>query len=111
MLDLIKDHIEGVITAVFVVYFGIRAALALKKAERIEKEGIETDAVVARINEVWDPDAASSTYETVVRFTDDQGEVRECPMAYAPAAEHDVGDSVRIRYIPGEFDLVREIKE
>lgn len=109
-VDFIRDHIEGLFGALVLTVFVIKLALVLKKAHRIDREGIETDATVVRIEESTDAEG-SVTYESIVRYRDDLGTVRESPMAFTGFQEHAVGDAVRIRYIPGEFDLVREVRD
>ena len=109
-MDFIRDHLEGLFGAVVLTVFVIKLALVLKKAHRIDKEGTVTDATVVRIEESTDAEG-SVTYESIVRYRDDLGTVRESPMAFTGFQEYAVGDAVRIRYIPGEFDLVREVRD
>lgn len=109
-MDFIREHIEVLFGALVISVFIIKLALVLKKARRIDNEGTVTEATVVRIEENMDSEG-SITYETIVRYRDDQGTVRESPMAYTGFPEHAVGDTVMIRYIPGEFDLVREAKD
>ncbi len=103
-------NLEYILIAIVVAVFAVRAYMLVKKANKIDEEGVETEAVVSRIEDismVGDPE----TYTTYVVFTDDQGVERECPMTLSKTITHDVGDEVTIRYIPGQYELVREAKD
>ena len=91
--------------------FAVRVALLLKKAHKIDREGIETDAVVSRITENWDSETHSLSYTTYVTYRDRDGNMLESPMEFSRNPEHAKGDEIRIRYIPGEKKLVREVKQ
>lgn len=97
--------------AVFIVVFAIGLIPLLRKAKKIDKEGIETDAVVSRVERDFDtPDTSGSSYYTYVEFTDQDGVRRECVMTMGITAEFEQGDKVRIKYIPGQYDMVRLAK-
>lgn len=104
-----SDNLIFVIAiAIFLVVFGIALMRVLKKAKRIDSIGIETDAVVSRVERSIDtPDSSGSSYYTYVKFTDKDGVQRECVMTMGISVEYEVGDKVRIKYIPGEYDMVR----
>ncbi len=108
-MDLISRHM-GLIIIAAVVIFVLRAARVLLKARKIDREGIETDAVVSRVEEEWDPDTASSTYMTYVRYRDENGEYRESPMALTSSPSYEEGERVRIRFVPGDDELVRAVR-
>lgn len=108
-MDLISRHM-GLIIITAVVIFVLRAARVLLKARKIDREGIETDAVVSRVEEQWDPDTASSTYMTYVRYRDENGEYRESPMALTSSPSYEEGKRVRIRFVPGDDELVRAVR-
>lgn len=110
MKEFFVQHLTLIIGVIFVGVFVFQAARALKKAKKIDSYGIETDAVVSRISETWDPETTSSTYTTYVQFRDRDGILRECPVSLADKAEHSDGEKIRIRYIPGDYELVREAK-
>ena len=109
MIDFLKENYALVIGAVIVVVAVVRVVLTLMKANRIDKEGIETDAVVTRVVEDFDPDNAVTSYSTYVEYRDENGELRESYMALTMDAEHEVGDKLRIKYVPGVRDLVRAV--
>ncbi|MBQ6540580.1 MAG: hypothetical protein IJL71_06115 [Oscillospiraceae bacterium] len=107
MKEFLTKNFSWIIGFVFVGIFALKAYITLKKAKKIDREGIETDAVVSRIEEHWDPETASSSFTTYVEYRDDTGELVESPMAltgYVPYAE---GQRVRIRFIPGDRKMVR----
>lgn len=82
-----------------------------QKSKKIDAKGTETDAVVSRVVESWDPDTASSSYTTYVEYRDETGELRESPMSLSSTVEFGTGEKVRIKYIPGEHKLVRPVKK
>ena len=110
-MNFIQQHFSLIIGIVFVLIAVLRGAQLLVKSKKIEKEGIETTAVVTRVEDTADQDGASGSYITYVSFHDGSGAEHECPMALTLQIEHDPGEQVRIRYIPGEYELVREITE
>ena len=111
MKEFIAQHFEWIIGIIVVGIFVFRAAKALKKAKKIDREGRETDAVASRILEDWDPDTSSSSYTTYVEYTDENGERRESPMALEARASYAVGERIRIRYNPGDREMVRAVNE
>ncbi len=66
--------------------------------------------MVSRVEEQWDPDTASSAYLTYVRYRDENGEFRESPMALTSSLSFVEGEEVRIRFVPGNDELVREVR-
>lgn len=67
-----SDNLIFVIAiAIFLVVFGIALMRVLKKAKRIDSIGIETDAVVSRVERSIDTsDSSGSSYYTYVKFTE-----------------------------------------
>ena len=111
MITFIETHITWFIGALFVTVFVVSATRALMKAKKIDNEGIETDGVVTRIVDTSDPEDATSSYTTYVEYKDENGQLRESFMALTVRVEHEPGDKVRIRYIPGVHNMVREVKD
>ena len=107
--EFVTSHLELVIGTLAVIVFVIQAVNAHKKAKRIDNEGIETGAVVSRIDETYDPDLNESSYTIYVRYTDDKGESVESPMALDPSEKYTVGQEVRIKYVPGIRNMVRPV--
>ena len=111
MIELLKTHYFWVIGAILVAVVFIRVVLTLRKASRIDRDGIETDAVVTGVEETSDLDSAGSSYSTYVEYWDENGEMRESYMALTVYHEYAVGQKVRIKYVPGVHDLVRPVKD
>ncbi|MBR2546224.1 MAG: hypothetical protein IKE93_08690 [Erysipelotrichaceae bacterium] len=44
-------------------------------------------------------------------YYDEKGEIHESPMTLTSVVEHEEGEKLRIRYIPGKYDMVRKVKE
>ena len=108
MADFLKDNYVLVIGAALVIIPVVIVAFTLMKARRIDRDGIETDAVVTRVEENVDPDSASSSYSTYVEYEDENGERRESYMALTMHPEYEVGQKLRIKYVPGVRNLVRD---
>ncbi len=106
-MEFVSEYFEWILVFIVVGVFAFQAARLLKKAKKIDSEGILTDAVVTRVAELWDPDTASSSYTTYVEYREENGEVRESPLSLTQDVKYEAGDRVRIRYIPGEHTLVR----
>ena len=104
-------HIELIFGIVVIAAFCVRAFLILKKARKIDREGIETEGIVSSIGETFDPVTASASYVACVTYTDLNGETFEDPMALTSAPEHEQGQKIRIRHVPGEHGLVRPAEE
>ena len=111
MKEFLTQHFEWIIGIIVVCIFAYQAIRALKKAKKIEQEGIETDAVVSRIEETWDEESHSSSYTTYVEYTDKEGMLRESAMVLTSQMEYTVGQHVRIRYVQGITDMVRAVKD
>ena len=107
--EFVTSHLELVIGALVVIVFAIQGVNALKKAKKIDKEGIETGAVVSRIDETYDPDTNDSNYTVYVRYTNDKGESVESPLGVNPSEKYTVGQEVRIKYVPGIRNMVRPV--
>ena len=110
MEGFLSEHFVWIFGLIAVSVFVFQAVRILKKAKKIDNEGIETDAVVTRIEESYDPDNLSSSYTTYVEYTDQSGDRIESPLSLASRPEYSIGEVIRIRYIPGEYELVREVK-
>ena len=109
MKEFIARYGGWIVGAIVVMWFAWRAGRLLKKAKQIDREGIETEGVISRIEEVRDPDTASDTCTTYVQFRDDRGQIRESPATLTDSAEYTVGEKVRIRFLPGDYEIVRII--
>ena len=98
MKEFLTQHLELVLAAAAVCVFAIAVVRLLRKAKRIDREGLDSET-------------HSRSYTTMVRFTDRDGVVRECPMAISSEIKYEVGQELRIKYLPGEYKMVREVKE
>ena len=109
-MDFIANHLELVFGIIAVTVFAILCVRAVKRAHRIDREGIETDAVVSAVKEHFDPDLIDSTYTTYVTYTDRDGRTVESPMTLEDSVSYEIGDKVRIKYIPGDTKMVRPVE-
>ncbi len=111
MKEFIAQHLELLLAAVALCVFAVAVVRLLKKAKRIDREGLVVDAVVSGFRESYDSETHSRSYTTMVRFTDRDGVERECPMSISSEIEYEVGQEIRIKYLPGEYKMVRLVKE
>ncbi len=112
MKEFLTQNLNWILGVAVAAVFGYQVYRALKKAKKIDAEGVETDAVVSRVEELWDEDGhSSSSYTTYVTFKDPDGVERECPMTLTQEVEYETGDRLRIRYLPGDYKMVRPVKK
>ena len=100
-------HLELLFGIAVVGGFLIAAGIALKRAKKIDRDGIETDAVVSGIVSHYNPGTHDTGYTIYVSYTADRGERIESPLALDPKEEYTVGQTVRIKYVPGMKKMVR----
>ena len=110
-MEFLEQHFSLILGFAFAGVFLYQAVRILKKADRIDKEGVETTAVVSRIEEIYDPDTTSSSWTTYVQYRDKKGILRESPVSLTADVQHEVGEQLRIRYMPDDDELVREVKQ
>lgn len=111
MVEFLEENAVLLLGIVIVVIPVILVMRALLKARRIDREGTEADAVVTRVEENVDPDSAGSSWSTYVEYEDENGKLRESYLALTVYPEYEVGQKVRIKYVPGVHDLVRTVNE
>ena len=106
-MDFIRAHFGLIIGIIVVAVFAIQAANAIKKAKKIDRDGIETDGIVSRIAEVYDPENLSSSFTTYIKYKDRDGNEIESPAVLSRDVEYAVGDRVRVKYMPGDRKMAR----
>ncbi|MBP5255279.1 MAG: hypothetical protein J6Z23_07875 [Lachnospiraceae bacterium] len=111
MLDFIGENLEWILGILAILFFAVQVFFVLRKAKKIDREGIETDAIVSRVVEDWDSDSSETSYTTYVRYTDEKGKQRESAMTLTTNVEYAEGQWVRIRFLPGDYKMVRPVKE
>ncbi len=111
MKEFLTQHFEFLFAAVALCVFAVAVVRLLKKAKRIDREGLVADAVVSGFRESYDSETHSRSYTTMVRFTDRDGVKRECPMSVSSEIEYEVGQELRIKYLPDDWKMVRPVKE
>lgn len=96
---------------IFISIFAVSLSKLLKKAHRIDREGIETGGVISRIEEdlTTEDGGIGSTY-TYVSYVDETGTRREGALSIG-GGPFEVGQQIRIKYLPGEYDMVRAAKK
>ena len=78
-----------------------------------KKNGIETEATVTRIEEdiQSDSDGISTTYKYYVRYTTAEGQPQDALISNPGFKKCDVGDRIRIKYLPEKPNAAVWIKE
>lgn len=96
---------------IFISIFAVSLSKLLKRAHRIDKEGIETDGVISRIEEeLTTADGGIGSTYTYVSYVDENGMRREGALSVGDTS-YEVGQQIRIKYLPGEYDMVRAAKK
>ena len=99
--------ILGVILVAGVVRSFVSTAV---KARRIKKEGIETNAEIVRIEYTPSDSDFSESYDFHVVFRDEYGQSHEARCGVVDPRSLNKGDKIRIRYAPGQYDLVEQVR-
>ncbi len=110
MKEFFTQHLDLVLAFVGACVFVFFLVKTIKKAKKIDREGIVASAVVSRVEEDRDVESASTSYLTYVTFTDRDGTAREAVMARTLKPEHTEGEELYIKYLPGDYKMVREFK-
>lgn len=111
MKAFLTSNLSWILPLVFVLVFLLILVRTLRKARKIDREGIITDAVVSRVWEDSDAESAGTSYVTCVTYRDEEGKERESFLARTMRPEYVVGQELQIRYIPGEHKIVRPVKD
>ncbi len=109
-MEFAANHFMLIIIIIGIAVFAFKLKSLLAKAKKIDSQGIETDAVVSRVGRDLGNEVSSSSYYTYVTYKDEHGETRESVMSMASEAEYEEGQEIVIKYMPGEYDLVRFVR-
>ncbi|MBQ8133850.1 MAG: hypothetical protein IJ192_05540 [Clostridia bacterium] len=99
--------LEYVLIGVFVVTIVAVVIFTVMRNKAIKENGIETNAVVSRVEKDADPD--SNSYTCYVTYTTVYGQNVEARLNRLPDYTH-VGDIVSIKYLPKKPKYVLFIK-
>ena len=105
-------NLETILMVIGIAVIVIAVGVMVMRAKKIDKEGTETTAVISRIEITSGPDPADpDSYINYVQFQGDDGQIHEGRMSLTQTIEFEVGEEVRIKYIPGKYNMVRQVKE
>lgn len=110
MAAFLSEHLELVISLVVVCIFLIMLGRLLSRARKIERDGNEVWAVVSRVELERIPDGSDS-YHVYVQYQDEKGTMRESKAGMYVVPEYEQGQRGRIRFLPGQYDMVRIMKD
>lgn len=110
MAEFFSRYFMLIIILIGVAVFAFKLRSLLKKAHRIDEQGIETDAVVTYVGKDLGTEVSSSSYYTYVRYKDESGTEHESVMTMGSDPEFEEGEELIIRFIPGEYDMVRFVR-
>ena len=102
--------LEIILAIAAILIFAVMAYFKIRQAKQIDAEGIETDAVVSRIERQTDADGNFDGYATYVSYTDENGQKRESFLASETQTSFQKGMQLRIKYLPGNYKMVREAR-
>lgn len=107
-MEFAVNHFMLIIIVIGVAVFAFKLRSLLKKAKKIDTQGIETDAVVSRVEKGLETaDTSGGSYYTYVTYKDEHGETRESVMKMGSEPEFEEGQEIVIKFLPGEYDMVR----
>lgn len=110
MGGFIGEHLVLILVIIVIAFAAVSIGRVVGRAKKIDREGTETDAVISRVEYDRDPDG-NDYYNIYARYTDDTGMERESKTGIYAVAEYEEGQKVRIRFLPGDYDLVRIVKD
>lgn len=110
MAAFFSQHFMLIIIVIGVAVFIVKLRSLLKKAHRIDDQGIETDALVSYVGKDLATDVSSSSYYTYVTYKDEHGTERESIMQMGSDPEFEEGEKLVVKFIPGEYDMVRFVR-
>lgn len=110
MSGFLAQHFMLIIIVIGVAVFIFKLRSLLKKAHRIDDQGIETEAIVTYVGKDLGTDTSSSSYYTYVSYRDETGTERESVMTMGSEPEFEEGEKLVIKFIPGEYDMVRFVR-
>lgn len=89
--------------AALVILIAVVFVITVRRNRRIRQEGIETDAVVSRVEENYNAQGdgtLSVSYSYYVQYEDQNGTTHEAILSKVLQSHYRVGDELRIRYLP-----------
>ncbi len=108
MVEFIRDHIVLIVILCFAYYIAMKILRKVRNERRVNRLGVDAEAAVTWIEEITEVDGKD--YITYVTFYDQDGKRRESVMDVSAFAGVELGDLVKIKYIPGEYDVVRYVE-
>ena len=94
--------IGGIALLIIISWLLVRHSL--KFEQNLEQNGIEVDAVVTKVTDTYDRDTELRRYTTYVKFIGDDNNEHE-GMLVNVSMSFPYGRKMRVRYLPGEYDL------
>lgn len=105
----------NIIFGVLLAAFAAGAIWAFLFSKKVKKEGVETEAVVSRIEEhEWVGDAVDPDRITVcyyITYTNQEGQAVEALLSNPKGLSFDIGSRMKIKYLPDrqEYPVLTEI--
>lgn len=104
-----------IVFAVILAAFVIGGIWAFAVTKKVKKEGIETDALVSRVelHEWGDIETHGSvTEEYYITYTDQDGRATEAMLSNPGSHQFKEGDRIRIKYLPDrkEYPVLVTVK-
>ena len=110
-MSFLDGHLgEAVLVLVVLCVFAGMALYVIWRYKRIEELGKETEGVVSRVERNEDSDG-DVTYQVYADYRDDTGGARESFAGSFSTRKYQEGDRVRIKFVPGEYDWVKILKD
>ena len=104
------DNLKTIAIIIFFIVLIVVFVNAFIKSRKIKNEGIETDGIISRIDEDVNNDGTWISKE-YISYIDENGKQREAIFALQAFKNHKVNDKIRIKYLPGKYEEVVEVKD
>lgn len=109
MMTFLSEHFVGIILIIFIGIFVFRFRSLLEKAKKIDREGLVREAIVTRVEEDSGTEDSGTAYYSYVQYRDESDQLRESCVSVTPDVPYHKGDKILIKFLPGEYDMVRAV--
>lgn len=110
MLEFLKENAFVIVFAVMFLALFLWIVRLILRVKKTDREGMETDAVVCRVEFDRDEENGDS-YVCYASYRDENGVERESFFGRFLEKRYEEGQRIRIKFLPGKYDLVRLVRQ
>lgn len=106
------DIVKYIICAAVVVLILAGFVIGMIRNRKIRRNGIEAQGVISRVEERYESDGESGSYTFIyyVSYTTREGKTVEARLGKMTQTHFDVGQSIRVKYLPEKPEYVIPIQ-